>query len=338
MPDEPIEPAEHRKLWKERPAVIGRFLAEHPHYEYLCAEVAYILEKRLKAAGLEFSAVTYRAKSLESFVEKIIRKEYKDPFSEITDFAGVRVVYLYSSDFPRIEQIIRAEFNVIEKVDKIKEQGADKFGYGAVHFVVTLGQKSSGARYDDLKGLICEIQVRTVSQDAWAIIEHHLVYKQESAVPEILRRRLNRLSAFFEDADETFDRIRTEREAYIRQVESKFDKKSELLDQEINLDTVRALLKLRFPDIEIEYYHGHLSNVLKEVDIKKYSKLANLDKALSRTKKAREAYLADSKLAPSAARELLIALMFDDVSIFNRSDMPQEILKSIEKYAHLVER
>lgn len=337
MTTEP-ESAELIRIWKEKPDVIMRFLKEHPHYEHLCAEVAYILEKRLREAGLEFSAVTFRAKSLESFAEKIVRKEYKEPFMEITDIAGVRVVYLYITDFPKIEQIIRAEFNVIEKVDKVKDQGPEKFGYSAVHFLVTIGQKSFGARYDDLKGLICEIQVRTVLQDAWAIIDHHLVYKQESAVPGILKRKLNSLSGLFETADDQFDRIRSQREMYVRDVESKVDKKSEFLDQEINLDTVRALLKLRFPDKEIEDYYGHLSNVLGEVDIKKYSKLGALDKALSRTKKAREAYFGGRGMLPAAASELFIALMFDDLSVRSRTHMPEEMLKLISKYDHLVER
>jgi putative GTP pyrophosphokinase len=336
MTTEP-ESAELREGWKERP-IIGRFLAEHPQYEHLCVEVAYILEKRLNEAEIEFSAVTCRAKSLESFMEKIIRKGYKDPFSEITDIAGVRVVYLYASDFPKIEEIIQSEFEIIEKVDKIKDQGADKFGYGAIHFIVRLGRKSSGARYDDLKGLICEIQIRTVLQDAWAIIDHHLVYKQESAIPGVLKRKLNSLSGLFETADDQFDRIRTEREKYVRQIESKVDKKSEFLDQEINLDTIRALLKLRFPNNEIENYNGHTSNVLRSVDTKKYLKLGDIDKALFRTKKAREAYIEERNITLSAAGELFMALIFDDPSVLIKMDMPEHMLKIITKYDHLIEK
>lgn len=343
MPGEPIESTELLKVWEERPDVIRRFLKERPQYEQLCAEMAYILQKRLSEAGIEFSAVIHRAKSLESFAEKIIRKEYKDPFTEITDVAGVRVVYLYTSDFPKIEQIISSEFAVIEKVDKIKEQGAEKFGYGAIHFVVTLGQKSSGARYDDLKGLKCEIQVRTVSQDAWAIIDHHLEYKQESSVPEILRRKLNRLSAFFEDADETFDRIRAEREEYLRQIESKLNKKKEFLDQEINLDTVRAFLKWKFPDKVIESYEGQLSQLLGIISIKKYPKLEHIDKVLSSTTEARKAFFEELDFSSSAASELLTAMMLYDPSLRPRSGSKKaysflEYLQLFNKYDHLVKR
>jgi ppGpp synthetase/RelA/SpoT-type nucleotidyltranferase len=60
-------------------------------------------------------------------------------------------------------------------------------------------------RYDDLKKLVCEIQVRTVLQDAWAIIDHHLSYKQESDVPKILRRKLNSLAGLVETAHDQFD-------------------------------------------------------------------------------------------------------------------------------------
>src|SRR5437868_4428074 len=80
------------RLWKENTAAIKSFLERRPDYEKLCAEVAYILNRELNKAGIEFSTITYRAKSLNSFLEKIERKSYRDPIAEITDFAGVRVV------------------------------------------------------------------------------------------------------------------------------------------------------------------------------------------------------------------------------------------------------
>jgi ppGpp synthetase/RelA/SpoT-type nucleotidyltranferase len=68
-----------------------------------------------------------------SFAEKISRKEYDEPLAEVTDLAGVRLVFLYKNDQPQIEEIIESEFAVIEKVDKVDEQEADQFGYGALH-------------------------------------------------------------------------------------------------------------------------------------------------------------------------------------------------------------
>lgn len=152
-------------------------------YEQLCAEVEYILRKRIADRGIETSSITSRAKTLNSFLEKLQRKHYESPFEQLTDLAGARVVCLYRSDIAKVADIIRAEFVVAEDVDKLDELGVDQFGYGARHFIVRLGKTSSGARYDDLKNLPCEVQIRTVVQDAWAIIQHHMVYKRESQVP-----------------------------------------------------------------------------------------------------------------------------------------------------------
>lgn len=88
---------------------------------------------------------------MDSFLEKTQRKTYNDPITEITDFAGVRVVCLYTDDLPKVEKVINEHFEIIEKTDKLTNKKTDEFGYGAIHFVVKLGKTSSGARYDDLK-------------------------------------------------------------------------------------------------------------------------------------------------------------------------------------------
>ncbi|HEY0083643.1 MAG TPA: hypothetical protein VGB61_12695, partial [Pyrinomonadaceae bacterium] len=225
------------RIWDENPQIIRAFIEKHPQYEHLCNEVAYILSKRMKESGVQYSAITSRAKTLKSFAEKLTRKHYDEPLNDVTDLAGVRLVFLYRSDRPTIEKIIESDFDVVEKIDKVEAQEADRFGYGALHYLVRLGRKLSGARYEDLKGMICEIQVRTVLQDAWAIIDHHLSYKQESDVPKFLRRKLNSLSGLFETADDQFDRVRDDREEYIKTIKGQLRGKDFPVDQEMNLDT-----------------------------------------------------------------------------------------------------
>ena len=124
----------------------------------------------------------------------------------MTDRAGVRVVSLFKDDLLEIEEIIKDEFDVKEKVDKLDEKGIDQFGYGTIHFILQLGEKVRGARYDDLRELKCEIQTRTVLQDAWAIIQQNLEYKQVG-VPDDLARRINALAGSLETADNEFQSI-----------------------------------------------------------------------------------------------------------------------------------
>lgn len=322
-------------IWQEKHEIIKRFFQELPKYENLCIEVAYIIEKFLKDEGIEYSTVSYRAKTLNSFIDKIILKKYYDaPFSKITDMAGVRIVHLYRSDFSRIEEIIESEFDIIEKIDKIEQQGSEQFGYGAVHFLVRLGQQISGARYDDLKDLLCEIQVRTILQDAWAIIGHHLVYKQKSVVPNILKRKLNSLAGLFETADDQFDKIRSERKEYVQQIESKFDNKTAFLKQKINLDTARAYLKWRFPTRQIESYDNHISFLLAHLDPLQFTTLIDFENTLLRTEDARKEFSKEQQLS-SAADDLALAIAFVDKS-YVRKVWSFSTYDMLKRYYHLV--
>jgi ppGpp synthetase/RelA/SpoT-type nucleotidyltranferase len=321
------------KTWDERPDIIRAFIEIRPQYEQLCREIEYILKKKMDEAAIEYSAITSRAKTLKSFAEKISRKNYDAPLKDITDLAGVRLVYLYKSDRPVIEQIIESEFKIIEKVDKVEEQESDKFGYGALHYLVHLGRKSSGARYDDLKGMICELQVRTVLQDAWAIIDHHLIYKQESDVPKILKRKINSVAGLFETADDQFDRIRTEREIYKESVKSKLGDEETFLKQETNLDTFTEFLKWRLPNLKVKDSEN-ISKALKAAEIYGYKTLSEMDTLLKRTEKARRA-MSDEKKSGFAEAEFARAIALERPA-YRTGSWADETRALFEKYADLL--
>lgn len=325
--------------WRTDTELVKQFVERRPDYQQLCNEIQYTLKKRLKGRVIEVSTVTGRAKTLNSFLEKIQRKTYNLPLEEVTDFAGVRVVCLYLEDLPKIEEIIRKEFGVCNSVDKSREKEIDQFGYGAVHFIVCLGQKSSGARYDDLRHLVCEIQVRTVMQDAWSIIQHHLVYKHESEVPQQLQRRLNSLAGLLETADDQFQRLRQERDAYIVSMKESISERDVFLNNDVNLDSVKEYLKWKFPDRPLDKFDGQLPMILSAVDRKKHSTLRDIDTEINATEEIRQkipAQLDDLRLtAPSgvvpAAVELAWGLSITDKKFRHRRGMPHSWLKAIEE-------
>jgi len=260
----------------------------NPDYQQLCTEIEYILKKRVKENNIEFSSLTSRAKTLNSFLEKIDRKHYKEPFQEITDFAGVRVVCLYSSDIERVSKLIREEFIIQEEINKKDILNADQFGYGAKHFIVKLGKSSSGARYDDLKEMVCEIQVRTIVQDAWAIIQHHMVYKKESEIPSKIQRKLNSLSALFETVDDQFENIRNERDLYIQNVIQSKNNKIEFLKNELNIDSFKEYLNWKFPNRSCEAWNGQSSMVIDALINAGFKNLIQIDELLDETKETRK--------------------------------------------------
>jgi len=327
------------ELWRSRPEVIAEFVARRPDYEQLCAEVHYILERRLKSKGVEVAGITSRAKTLSSFLDKIGGKPPDDPLSKLTDLAGVRVVCLYRSDLPTIEEVIREEFQVKEKVDKLEQQGADRFGYGAIHFVVSLGKKSSGARYDDLRGLVCEIQTRTVAQDAWAIISHHLLYKQESAAPSALRRRLNSLAGVFETADDQFDALRLEREAYLREIEEK-KAPADISGLELNVDTLTAYVRWKLPEVAEPPVHllPYMMDVLRDLG---YATVGDVDAAVARAARALEQDRRDgtSGTYGTVLSRLLFGLSLTDSKLREQVGwLDERVKEALRKYDHLVDK
>jgi len=325
---------DEERLWKENTDAIKRFIDRQPDYEKLCAEVAYILNRELNKAEIEFSTITYRAKTLNSFLEKIQRKSYRDPLSEITDFAGVRLVCLYIDDLPKLEKIIGGHFEIIEKIDKLTDRKTDQFGYGAIHFVVCLGKNASGARYDDLKNLVCEIQTRTVLQDAWAIIDHHLVYKNESNIPTVLRSRLNLLSQNFQSADEKFSDLRAEREEYLKEVAESEITPGQFLENELNLDSFVRYAHWKFPELPTGTQVLDIPFYLKPLTEMNLQTLGDLDEIVNRGEKAYNFYLAEN------GRDFLNSYSITSVALsallVNRIFVPEHLKSVFPKFAEFV--
>lgn len=189
-------------------AILQKYEGLRPRYERLVAEVCRILQAKLETGSLSPVSVHGRTKDPQNFKEKISRKNYRDPLNQATDLAATRVVCKYESDLEEALSIIGDNFNVCEHVDKSRELGVDKMGYNGKSVIITLGDRYSGFHYDGITDLKCEIQVRTVLQDAWAIIEHQLIYKSEDTIPLRLRRDINNVASLLEIAQGVFDIVR----------------------------------------------------------------------------------------------------------------------------------
>jgi ppGpp synthetase/RelA/SpoT-type nucleotidyltranferase len=280
--------------------------------------------------------VTYRAKTIEKFLEKIDRKRcYDDPLKRITDLAGVRVVCLYDSDLQKIEDIIRTEFKVHYKKDKREYLGIDKMGYQGMHFIVELNKKYYGPRYDDLPGFMCEIQVRTVLHDAWAIISHHLVYKSKASVPEKFRRDLNNVASTLEVAQVVFDNVRDNRDHYTEEIQQKQDNRESFLSQPVDYDTLKAYTKWEYPKFEIsKKWHPRM---VEDLILSKYHSLQEIDDIVKAAKPAVDAYYQQRPdLFKFGTAFLTKSLGFTDKEFREQHAFGQPTRDAFEKYKHLV--
>ena len=179
-----------------------------PLLKQLGVSAKQILSREITRKKIRIHSLYGRVKGFNSFYDKIRRKRVKDPFRDIEDLVGLRVVCLFLSDIPEIGTIIRNTFRIIKEDNKIATIGADVFGYLAVHFDVRLKDVYSDPKQNLFKDMIFEIQVTTIANDAWASISHYLEYKEGRRIPDYLRRDFYALSGLFYVADTHFDLLR----------------------------------------------------------------------------------------------------------------------------------
>lgn len=220
-------------------------------YEKLVDEVLYTLNAALEKQKIKVHSVSSREtkiKSFASFYEKVKRKEIREnQFEIIDDIAGVRVICLYRSVLKRIGEVISSYFTVV-KSDTTRTRTETPFGYASDHYTVKLHKRCHGIRYDDIKDLPCEIQVRTILMDAWASVAHHLEYKQEVDIPSDLRTDFNALAGLFYVADSHFEMFRRGVEDARRILTQALEKGIFNLEQEVNLDSLLVYSRWKFPN------------------------------------------------------------------------------------------
>ncbi len=159
-----------------------------------------------------------RVKDREEAVKKFTLKYQSDleaaaiPYEikdHITDLIGIRVICLYEDEVSQIGTVIKDNFEILEVTDKIQdmESTEDAFGYKGLHMDLKIDiDRRRLPEYTRFGRLRFELQIRTIVQDAWSVLDHKIKYKK--SIPPSLKRRINALAAQFETVDHEFLAIR----------------------------------------------------------------------------------------------------------------------------------
>lgn len=250
-----------------------------PNFKRLEEEALFILGPALNETDIKIHSITSRVKTVDSFIDKAQRMEYSQPFSQIHDAVGIRVVCLFLSDIPRIGEIVRKCFLVLSEDNKIEDYDISAFGYLSVHFVVKMKKEYSGPRYDQIADTPFEIQVRTIAMHSWATISHYLDYKSEMDVPKPLRRDFYALSGLFYVADTHFEMFFKLSQKSREKLTKAFEGVSPKLDQEIDLDSMMAYLRRKFQD-RLHYAPKYVSELIGEMAELGYTNISDIDRAI----------------------------------------------------------
>ena len=143
-----------------------------------------------------------RIKSEESMREKCRRQglpETEDTALRLMhDAIGIRVVCAFVDDVYEMRgKIASLPFiEVVEEKDYIRH--AKPNGYRSLHMII----RTDG-------GYLAEIQLRTISMDTWAALEHHMKYKKNINVnTELITSELKRCADELASTDASLQAIR----------------------------------------------------------------------------------------------------------------------------------
>lgn len=221
-------------------------------YELLGNEVEFILKDCIAEEGIKISNIEKRVKTLDSIIGKIEKKDMKvednNPFI-FNDSLGVRVICLFLSDLDRIHNIILNEFEVIEADDKVKNS-VNEFGYMSIHYICKLRSNSEGRKFNKIKDLNFEIQIRTITMHSWANISHYISYKSRRDMPKDLEKDFNALSGLFYVADKHFEMFFNQSKITKEKIDDSLVE-GHNYNQLINLDSLESYLQIKLPDRKV---------------------------------------------------------------------------------------
>lgn len=249
----------------------------------------------------------------------------------------MRIICLFRSDLERIDNIIKNSFKVIGVDDKVNSSH-DSFGYMSVHYTCMMKPEFSGPRYTKIKEISFEIQVRTISMHAWAVISHYLDYKSEWDVPAHLKKSLNALSGLFYVADSEFESFYIESQKS-KELAASDRKKSPVNKREINLDTISAFLAAKFPDRD-PASPKIVSLLVGEIIIAEYRYIEDIDQDIDKASVAlthfeKENLPTDQRYGQVAAARIALAIASDKY-LQARKDAVGRSAETYKKYRRYI--
>ena len=157
---------------------------------------------------------SYRTKDAPSLLDKAFHrsKRHANPYDDIEDKVGVRIVVLFFEDVRVVEEAITSclHWTAFKARDYEDEQMLRpyEFDYQSVHYVV---RPVNGIDYDGLTinvGIPCEVQIRTLLQHAYSELTHDTIYKPNMAAESDVKRAAAKSMALIEATGDYFTEVK----------------------------------------------------------------------------------------------------------------------------------
>lgn len=215
----------------QKEAILISFLNEKERYKKLAEYIVHLIRDDPSSPKESLHTIVYRIKdelrliekideqnkALEAGVPSIMEGNYQ---ARVGDLLGVRIICLRLSDVEKVEAYLKllSEENILSFVkgpdqkrsfilpvnpgDSIPDDIDLRYsGYSSVHYQIELGENSDAP--PGLKGLLFELQLRTILEEAWSEIDHKYRYVRSRIgvnLPEHIHTGFYNLSAYLQVA------------------------------------------------------------------------------------------------------------------------------------------
>ena len=193
-----------------RTALEKQYETRRPSYEKILHSLRETLKLELKQISLH-PTIMARVKPFDSYYRKLLMRlkecKSRDQDFAITDVLGLRIICPLLTHLKVVEELTRKKFQVTEVEHKGIHLSFKEFGYESIHLLIKVPFEIL-SEFQVEEALVCEVQLRTILQEAWAEIEHELVYKADwSLFDDPLKRKLAALNANLTLSDILFQEI-----------------------------------------------------------------------------------------------------------------------------------
>lgn len=159
--------------------------------------------------------ITSRVKKEQSIIDKMKRHGYEltmdNAVQKLYDIAGVRAICAFEHDVYHLAEVLlqHADIRLHHRKDFIRNP--KESGYRSLHLLISVPIYLAAGKRD----VRVEVQLRTITMDLWASMEHELRYKQQIAFPEDLNREILECADLSAALDERMGRLQRNLTAYI---------------------------------------------------------------------------------------------------------------------------
>lgn len=221
----------------------GQFLKWDAYLSDISKKITQALQKK----GLKFS-IKSRIKTIENLNVKQtqLKSQKKGASKKIKDLFGLRVIVPFQEDVESVIDILQNIFTIVEMERKAEKLSYREFAYDSVHMHISIDERNLVFPKFCIKG--CEIQIRTILQDAWAEVEHTLTYKSNlKFYSNSIRKKLSALNATLTLSDMIFQEIRDAQ------------KDLEIWGQERFQELIKKATQINFTDVPKYLIEKHLT-------------------------------------------------------------------------------